>query len=557
MRYAIVLLASAVLGYAHAEPVPAFDINTLMARAAATHPSVTSAVYEHTAATEGYTAAKMGFLPTPSINANAVRGDNTVSLVVRQPLWTGGKLTAETNQALYDQKAAEALVLEKSQEVAKNVAGVWQEWLYAKALIKMYDNNLAVLAKFNDMMQRRINQGVSARIELDLVQSRILQDTNARTAAIQQQHIAQMRLAQMTGTPIIDGTVQMNAIIGYVLEHSKDFDTLAFAQTGTAHPSVLRQAFLSQSAEQAAKARKAALYPAVYLQYQYDHSSHRKGNSEWSVGLAYSPGAGFGNAALSRASDARTQSIRQSQEVARRAAQEAIQVQYQQFISAKDQQLSLLQALAGSKLVVESYQRQFIAGRKSWLEVLNAVREHSQYAQQLAAAQTQMIGAFFKLQVDFGQMPWQQGQSISEPAPWNWQQALQDFSEQHLGALPQGETQPYAIELDFDNADLPNSDAPNSNAPNSNTLNSDAPNDSVPSDAIPTNTALFEVAEVADNTLPTDNNNSTNPNNINTNANTNNANTNNANTHENHTKAMQPTNSKPTKRPQKTKRTRR
>ncbi|MFP3354870.1 TolC family protein, partial [Pseudoalteromonas sp. SIMBA_153] len=85
--------------------------------------------------------------------------------------------------------------------------------------------------------------------------------------------------------------------------------------------------------------------------------------------------AGFSNFALARASQAEVNSLVQNQEAARRNVIENIQVQYQQFVSAKDRETSLVAAVAGAQIVVSSYRRQFIAGRKSWLEVLNAVRE--------------------------------------------------------------------------------------------------------------------------------------------------------------------------------------
>jgi len=87
---------------------------------------------------------------------------------------------------------------------------------------------------------------------------------------------------------------------------------------------------------------------------------------------------------------------------------ENIQVQYQQFVSAKDRETSLVAAVAGAQIVVNSYRRQFIAGRKSWLEVLNAVREQNDYQVQLSQTRADMLGAFHRLQVDFGIMPWQQ-----------------------------------------------------------------------------------------------------------------------------------------------------
>ena len=123
--------------------------------------------------------------------------------------------------------------------------------------------------------------------------------------------------------------------------------------------------------------------------------------------MSYTPGAGFSNLSLARASQAQVDSLVQTQEASRRGVIENIQVQYQQFVSAKDRETSLVAAVAGAQIVVSSYRRQFIAGRKSWLEVLNAVREHNDYQVQLAQTRADILGAFHRLQVDFGIMQWQ------------------------------------------------------------------------------------------------------------------------------------------------------
>ena len=157
----------------------------------------------------------------------------------------------------------------------------------------------------------------------------------------------------------------------------------------------------------------------MYAQYEYDYyhdnNNDNDNNNGFSVGLSYDPGAGLSNLALAKASESRVNSLVQSKEASRRLVLETIQTQYQQFASAQDQERSLIAAVAGAQIVVSSYRRQFIAGRKSWLEVLNAVREHSQYEIQLVESRTAVIAAYYKLQVDFGMMSWQQFDKSRQP----------------------------------------------------------------------------------------------------------------------------------------------
>ncbi|MFC0821175.1 TolC family protein [Moraxella marmotae] len=412
-QLAVALVAASVLPVAHADVNP-LQVNQLISLAVQTHPLVGAAVADRQAAAEGVTAAKLGYLPTPSLSSQYNDNDGNVTrFAINQPLWTGGKLTADVNRAINDDKAANAKIMERQNEVAKNTIDVWQSYIYALSLQELYANNLQQLAEFEAMMKRRVAQGVSAKIELDLITNRILQDQNSLQGAIEQQRIAEARLQQMIGVPVgMPSNVNIAEMAKQVKAQSQNYGELAFSEVSENHPSIIRQRFEIEAARYEVKSQRASQMPTVYVQYQndYNHRNHRF-EDNFTVGVSYNPGAGFSNIALARASESRVQSLIQSQEASRRSVMENIQTQYQQFVSARDQELSLTAAVAGAQIVLNSYRRQFIAGRKSWLEVLNAVREQSQYEQQLRQVQAQMVANFYKLQVDFALMPWQQ-QSI-------------------------------------------------------------------------------------------------------------------------------------------------
>lgn len=404
--------------WANIDPV---QIDELVSHAVQTHPLVGAAAADRQATAEGVTAAKLGFLPTPSVQSTHDSDEGQItSLVIRQPLWTGGKLTASVNQAINDDKAANARILERQNEVAKNTVDIWRDYIYALSLQELYIDNLQQLGEFREMMSRRVAQGVSARIEMDLVNNRIIQDKNALQGAVEQQKIAEARLEQMIGQPVSGGgRIPLNELVRIAKEQSVNFGALAFGDISQNHPSVIRQHYEIESARHEVKAQKASRYPTVFAQYENNYY-HREGRraGDLMFGMSYDPGAGFSNLALARASEARVYSLTQSQEASRRSVMESIQTQYQQFVSARDQETSLMAAVSGAQIVKDSYRRQFVAGRKSWLEVLNAVKDQAQYEQQLRQVQTQMVASFYKLQIDFGMMPWQQvGQPLLEPSP--------------------------------------------------------------------------------------------------------------------------------------------
>lgn len=399
------------------------QIDSLVAKAIQTYPSIESAKFEQQATIENIRAAKLNLLPAPSITSGYDKDDFNTQFTIRQPLWTGGKLTANVNQAIFNDKAATERIYEQQNQVAKTTIEAWQGYIQAIAKQQIHLDSLDQLNEFEQMMQRRVGQGVSARIELDLVTNRILQDQNAYQAAVEQQRIAAARLQQIVGQPLSQApTSNLKILTEQAKRQSAGFEEMAFNQVSFHNPTVVKEHFQIESAKQEVEAQRAARYPTIYAQYEYSHYQESNRNDlddrddgRFSIGLTYDPGAGFSNLALARASQAQVNSLVQSQQASRRQVIEEIQVQYQQFASAKDRETSLIAAAAGAQIVVNSYQRQFIAGRKSWLEVLNAVREQNEYQLQLAQARTDMLGAFYKLQVDFGIMDWQQFAHNREP----------------------------------------------------------------------------------------------------------------------------------------------
>lgn len=395
------------------------QINALILQAIDSHPLVNAARSEQAATTEGISAAKLNLLPTPSISSgySSSSQEMVTTAALRQTLWSGGRLTANVNQAIFDDKAAIETIYEEQNNVAKNTIDAWQSYITAVAQQRVYQNNLTVLDGFLQMMQRRVAQGVSARIELDLINNRILQEQNKNQAAEEQQRIALARLEQIIGQKISYGSAlsvpQLNSMVQEVKNQSVNFEQMAFSDVSNEvsfyNPSVVKAAYQVESAKHAVKAERAAMYPEVYAQYAYEYyHDSGKDDDQLSLGLNYSPGSGFSNMALARASQARVNSLMQSQEASRRTVLEEIQTKYQQFVSTRNRERSLIAAVAGSQTVVDSYRRQFVAGRKSWLEVLNAIRELGDYQDSLVSTQAEMLGSFYALQVDFGLMPWQQ-----------------------------------------------------------------------------------------------------------------------------------------------------
>lgn len=83
--------------------------------------------------------------------------------------------------------------------------------------------------------------------------------------------------------------------------------------------------------------------------------------------------------------------------------QQTLHSDREEYINARLRIASLAKAVDGSELVLASYKRQFEAGKKTWLDLLNAVRELAQNQYGLADAQAAMLGAMSRLQLRMGE----------------------------------------------------------------------------------------------------------------------------------------------------------
>ncbi|WP_250162890.1 TolC family protein [Psychrobacter sp. WY6] len=292
------------------------NMNQLINQAIQSHPLVGSARSEQQATTESIRAAKLNLLPSPTVSSGYDRDDGMVSqLQIRQSLWTGGKLTANVNQAIFDDKAAKEYTYERQNQVAKTTIEAWQSYMTALTKQGVYFDSLKLLTEFEAMMQRRVSQGVSARIELDLVTNRILQEQNAYQSAVEQQRIAIARLQQITGLRLSETDLpapNLAELVNQAKGYSQAFERMAFDQASFYNPTVVKEHYQVEAAKQGVMALQSARYPTFYAQYEYDyyHDSDSNDNEgEFSVGLSYDPGAGLSNLALAKASESRVQSL--------------------------------------------------------------------------------------------------------------------------------------------------------------------------------------------------------------------------------------------------------
>ena len=118
------------------------------------------------------------------------------------------------------------------------------------------------------------------------------------------------------------------------------------------------------------------------------------------AGLSYTPGAGFANVVEAQAMATRIFKAEQGVEAAMKEAQESLQNDREEFINAHAQVAALEKSVAGSDAVLASFERQFQANRKTWLDLLNQVREVAQNEYALTDAQASLVGSRLRIELN-------------------------------------------------------------------------------------------------------------------------------------------------------------
>lgn len=421
--YSIIILSMANISYAQ----NLYDIDSLMAQAVTQHPSVQASQAEQQITALQVNIAE--YQQYPSLTAQSQynqHGQFTHQVNLRQPLWSGGQITADIYEAHYKDYASKMAILEQQNQVAKNTIEIWQSYVEAQSLKMVYANTIRELLQYKDMMQRRVNQGVSAPIELELLENRLLLTRTQYDAATEQQKIAKARLNYLLkDTTIEDKDFDLAYMQGLLDKAQLDLTDIEKkiltqeANPNFKHPSLLKSNYQIKAAEQSIKSSEAQIFPTIYTQvgYQYNPDAIRKNDVLVSIGMSFNTEAGLSKWIQPKVTQAQLRTLQANQLATQQQLYETMQSQYQQLINNYYQIMALNQTVTGAKAISESYQRQFVVGRKSWLDVMNAVKESMDNQAQLMRTDIVFLANYYKLKVDLSMLPWQQQLQWVEPQP--------------------------------------------------------------------------------------------------------------------------------------------
>ena len=247
------------------------------------------------------------------------------------------------------------------------------------------------------MIRRRVAQEVSSQTDERLAQSRFFQAVNERSLAQQALINALASLAQLVGQDA-SGVVEVTAPGGYTLTDQ----LTTVAQAVTVSPVLHRLMAEEQAAQADVSAKQSLTKPQLAL--RLERALGQTYDQRVMLVLLAQPGAGLSAFSGIEAALARAEAVRQAKESARREVQERVLLDWNEWTHAQQRLDNAQHFQAINTEVFESYKRQYVAGRKTWVDVLNAVREATQAQLALEDARAQVNAAAWRLAALTGQI---------------------------------------------------------------------------------------------------------------------------------------------------------
>ncbi|MBW3501482.1 TolC family protein [Janthinobacterium sp. NKUCC08_JDC] len=392
---------ASISSFVQAQGGTAWSFDQVLQQALQSHPAVQGKRSAQAAARADLDGAQ--WQRFPSLSAEVPTGSQDTGGVVRleQPLWSGGRIDAGIDAAGSRVDAAGAAIEEERLTLSLRVIAAYTEALRQTARMRSAEEGLAEHQRLLDMIKRRVAQSVSSQTDQRLAESRAYQAANDVSNARQAQENALAQLSQLAGKPVRLVTA---AGIG-VGEPLPDASLERVMRQAIGYsPTLQRLDFEAQAADSEITMQRSAYMPKVVLRMEKPTGGgiNADNRARAMLVLQAQPGAGLSAKAGVDAAVARREGARAAHDVAEREVRERFTLDWNEAEASRQRLGNAGEASTTSTQVFESYARQYVIGRKSWNDVLNAVREATQARFSLEDTRAQAIAASLRLAAQTG-----------------------------------------------------------------------------------------------------------------------------------------------------------
>jgi len=410
---ALGFFAAAARAQAPAAAPEVLSLRHAVSEAVLRHPVRLRAGHEAAAAGFQRDAAEWGRFPTLTVDAaprvaggDTPSGTPTTTVRLEQPLWAGGRIDASIDAARSQLSAAESAETETRQRLAERASLAFVGWMHALERVEIARAGAAQLAELVRYVRRRESEGVASPADVAIATARhgnVLSLATALRGALER---ARAELEAVTLISSFRSGVPVS-----VPAYPERGDAQVEKEYLDNSPLIAQRRAEAEAARGQAAVRRGQMLPRVALRLEHlsgQSAALGAGNeSRASVVLQFTPEAGLASysgyqAAGSRVEAAAAQLDADDNELRLRA-----RTHWADYAATRAQVGEIEPQVTALDAAARSFMRQFEAGRKSWLEVLNTHRELVDARISLSQARTARDQAALRLMVNAGAFwPW-------------------------------------------------------------------------------------------------------------------------------------------------------
>ncbi|WP_035240473.1 TolC family protein [Desulfobacter vibrioformis] len=353
---------------------------------------------------------KRQWLPGVSLTAIGEERDDSYAYVrVQQPLWLGGRITNAVEKAKRQLDLSEMQLLKVRRELMEQTVIVYTTVTGLTEQLKAARLNIDEHERFLDLISRRTQGQLAAEADVQLARSRYSQAMLTQEDLKGQYQTALNDLYALTRTPMAQfKTDRFEPVPRELLDLPGHAQVEAEVSDGS--PRIRMAVMEIDSARINRLISRAEWYPQVYGRLDqdlYDKEGTTSQQRDTTLALVVQSaldGGGFRTLEQVRAADARGRAAQMQSDAEKNEVSRATQ----DLLTNRDM-VRQLTRLYGSLVqstgqTLGSYTRQYEAGRKSWLDLLNVQREHANARLSLAQVNARYEQTCLRLAVQMGRL---------------------------------------------------------------------------------------------------------------------------------------------------------
>lgn len=386
--------------------IQADDLGTMITKTLETHPDILVEKSRLNIAKTQLELAEEQFLPTFSVSfenaalirdldTNYTQSESVATFRLQQPLYTFGRLSNAKNKFAAGYESQNLTINEVQIQLAQAVLQSWGEWYAAILRSEALSKSIETHKKLKQSVTRRSNMGASSPSEIKLSMARLAQVEAQVANAELQIRAAKVKLEQLVGDSIPDA-----AIPSQFLEFNIKDEPLMLQSALSINPTLKRFTADIKKSEFESLEEKSALAPEIYLRAEHqrgDFSTSIPFHNRVFIGFQSDFGAGSSALLEVKLSQQRTQTLKAEINVVKRDITERVKLELAQLDILDIRQTALELSLSANQDIAEAFNRQYLAGRRSWVEVMNTARELSQAELELADLKAAKVLSYWRL----------------------------------------------------------------------------------------------------------------------------------------------------------------